>query len=178
MHVILSFLIQMIILFALLAGVILLIYQFIVLPILKSRQHLVALQHTASEEQKILLPLRLQACERFILYLERITPNNLLVRLHQPAQSASDFQASLIRAVREEFEYNLSQQLYVTQGTWELIRNAKEETISLINRAAASLTKGAQPADLSKTILDLSMELEKLPATKAIEAVKKEVSLG
>jgi hypothetical protein len=172
---ILSFLAQMVILFALIAGVILLVHRFVVLPFLKNRQDLVHIQQTGTEEQKILIPLRLQACERFILYLERIHPNNLLLRVSQPGLSVRELQALLIRTIREEFDYNLSQQLYISQGTWELVRNAKEETISLVNRAADKLPGDAAPADLTRAILDLAMERDKLPSAIAIDAVKREL---
>ena len=175
MHMILSFFIQMVILFALIAGVILLIYRFIVTPLLKSRINMVREQQSGSEGQKILLPLRLQACERFVLYLERIHPNNLLLRVSQPGQGIQELQSLLIRTIREEFEYNLSQQLYISQGTWELIRNAKEEAISLVNRAAAGLPDGSTSSDLSRAILDLAMERGKLPSALAIDAVKREL---
>ena len=175
MHMMLSFFVEMIILFALIAGVILLIYHFIVTPVLKDRMRMAREQQSGSESQKILIPLKLQACERFVLYLERIHPNNLLLRFSQPGQSVQDLQSAMVRTIREEFEYNLSQQLYISQGTWELIRNAKEEAISLVNRAAAGLPAGSTSADLSRAILDLSMERGKLPSAIAIDAVKREL---
>jgi len=64
------------------------------------------------EEQKIILPLRLQACERIVLFLDRIALNNLIVRINRPEMTALQLQAALVSAIREEFEYNLSQQLY------------------------------------------------------------------
>ncbi len=127
------------------------------------------------ETMKIILPLRLQACERFVLYLERIHPNNLLLRLNPANLSAADLQAQMIRTVREEFEYNLSQQLYISQTTWELIRNAKEEMISLVNRASSTIPAGSTAPTLVQAVLDLAMEKGKLPVDKALEAVKKEI---
>jgi hypothetical protein len=177
MHMMLPFLLRMIILFALFTGMIFLIYHFIVRPLLKTVQPPAQSLPSGSEELKILLPLRLQACERFVLFLERINPNNLLLRVSQPGQGARELQALLIRTIREEFEYNLSQQLYVSQGTWELIRSAKEEAISLVNRAADRLPEGTDASDLSRAILDLSMERDKLPSAKAIDAVKTEIRL-
>lgn len=177
MQMIWPFLIQVIILFVMIGGIIFLIYHYIVLPVLKSRKDLAHMEQALTEEQKVLVPLRLQACERFILYLERISPNNLLLRINQPGQSAREFQSTLLRTIREEFDYNLSQQLYVSPETWELIRHAKEEAISLVNRAAAALPENANSSDLSRIILDLSMEKHKLPASKAIEAVKQEIRL-
>lgn len=175
---ILPFLLQMLILFVVAAGLILLSYQFIVLPVLRNKQSLVHLQQTAPEEQKILLPLRLQACERLLLFLERIHPNSLLLRMNQPGKTAQDLQSLLIRTVREEFEYNLSQQLYVSQPTWERIRKAKEDTISLVNRAMGNLPDGASSSDLAQAILDLSMQQEQPAVASAISAVKREIPLG
>lgn len=177
MTMILFFLIRMIILFALFTGMIFLIYYFIVRPLLKTGPTSDQTPDSGSEELKILLPLRLQACERFVLFLERINPNNLLLRVSQPGQGARELHALIIRTIREEFEYNLSQQLYVSQGTWELIRSAKEEAISLVNRAADRLPEGSTASDLSRAILDLSMERDKLPSAKAIDAVKREIRL-
>lgn len=130
-----------------------------------------------AEETKIILPLRLQAAERLILYLERITPQNLVLRLNRPELSAAEFQAILVKAIREEFDYNLSQQLYVSAQAWEMIKSAKEETISLVNRAAGTIAQGAASADLIKVIFDLSMEKERQSSENAIDFMKKEVQL-
>ncbi len=173
MVMMLFFFFRMLILFTLLTGVIFLVYQFIMKPL--SVQSRPGTTDRSAEELKILLPLRLQACERFVLFLERINPNNLLLRVPQLGQPAQEYQAQLIRNIREEFEYNLSQQLYISQGTWELVRNAKEEAISLVNRAAARLPVQSTASDLSRAILDLSMEREKLPSVIAINAVKAEL---
>ena len=175
MHPLIPFLIRMVILFALFSGMIFLIYHFIVRPLLRQAPPETPIQPGNADLQRALLPLKLQACERFVLFLERINPNNLLLRVSQPGQSARELQALLIRTIREEFEYNLSQQLYVSQGTWEMIRNAKEETISLVNRAADRQPEGGTASDFSRAILDMSMERDKLPSVIAIEAVKREI---
>jgi hypothetical protein len=130
-----------------------------------------------AEETKIILPLRLQAAERLILYLERITPQNLVLRLNRPELSAAEFQSVLVKAIREEFDYNLSQQLYVSAQAWEMLKSAKEETISLVNRAAGTLVQGASSADLIKVIFDLSMEKDRQSSENAIDFLKKEVQL-
>jgi hypothetical protein len=128
-----------------------------------------------AEETKIILPLRLQAAERLILYLERITPQNLILRLNRPELSSTEFQSILVKAIREEFDYNLSQQLYVSAHAWELLKSAKEETISLVNRAAGTLPKDAKSADLIKVIFDLAMEKERQTSENAIDFLKHEV---
>ncbi len=128
-----------------------------------------------SEDQKIILPLRLQAYERFVLFLERIHPSNLVMRLNSPELTALQLQSLLARTIREEFEYNLSQQLYVSQHSWEVIRNAKEETISMINQASAKMIETAHASDLVKEIFELSVSRGKLPIDLALEEIKTEL---
>jgi hypothetical protein len=128
-----------------------------------------------NEDQKIILPLRLQAYERFVLFLERIHPSNLLMRINSPELPAYQLQSLLIRTIREEFEYNLSQQLYVSQRSWEMVRNAKEETVSMINQAFAKVGEDATSSDLVKEILELSISRGKLPVDMAIEEIKTEL---
>ena len=128
-----------------------------------------------TEEQKIILPLRLQAYERIILFLERISPNNLIMRLNKPEMTSIQLQALLVKTVREEFEYNLSQQIYISSTAWELVKNAKEETIKLVNVASGKLQESASAGELAKTIFDLAVGKDKLPVNIAIDDIKKEV---
>jgi hypothetical protein len=129
----------------------------------------------ANEEKNVVLPLRLQACERFILFLERIHPSNLVMRLNSPEITALQLQSLLVRTIREEFEYNLSQQLYISSDSWELIKNAKEEAIAMINQASARVGEGANSSDLVKEIFDISVSKGKLPVEVAIDEIKKEM---
>ena len=132
-------------------------------------------QADGGNRTEVIITLRLQASERLILFLERITPNNLILRVHTPDMTASQLQAALIRTVREEFEYNLSQQLYLTTKTWELIRSAKEEIIRQINRAASGLKEEGSARDLAGIILQHSLDQEWSPVSTAIEAIKREI---
>ncbi len=129
------------------------------------------------EEQKIILPLRLQAYERIVLFLERITPNNLIMRLNRPEMNAVQFQSLLIKTIREEFEYNLSQQLYISTRAWELVKNAKEETITLINQASSKVPEAASSADLVRVLFEQFLGKDKFPADTALDEVKKEIQL-
>ncbi|MDR0421147.1 MAG: hypothetical protein LBH30_06850 [Prevotellaceae bacterium] len=83
--------------------------------------------------------MRLQACERLILFLERINPASLVVRTHRQNMNCQDFHVLLLSSVREEFEHNLSQQLYVSNDTWETTKAAKESVIMHINESAAKI---------------------------------------
>lgn len=129
----------------------------------------------AGPDHATLLPLRLQACERFVLFLERIHPSNLVMRLNHPEMTAAQLQSLLIHTVREEFEYNLSQQLYISNSSWELVRNAKEEVIALINHASSGLADEADSADLVKKVFEVMISRGKLPVELALEEIKKEL---
>ena len=97
------------------------------------------------------------------------------MRLNKPEMTSVQFQSLLVKTVREEFEYNLSQQIYLSFRAWELVKNAKEETIKLINIAAGKLPETASSGELAKIIFDLSVEKEKLPVNIAIDEIKKEI---
>jgi hypothetical protein len=129
-----------------------------------------------SEELKIILPLRLQAYERIILFLERISPNNLVMRLNKADLTAVQFHSLLVKTIREEFEYNLSQQLYISAKAWEMVKNAKEETIKLVNMASGKMPESANAGELVKTIFDLALESDKFHVDIAIDEIKKEVN--
>jgi hypothetical protein len=128
-----------------------------------------------NQQQQIILPLRLQAYERIILFLERIAPNNLIMRINKPEMSSVQLQSALVKVIREEFEYNLSQQIYISPKSWELVKNAKEETIRLINVASGQIQETASSGELVKAILDLSLAKDKLPVNVAIDEIKTEV---
>ena len=123
---------------------------------------------------RISLPIRLQAYERIILFLERISPHNLVMRVHQPELSARELHKLLVHTVREEFSHNLSQQLYVSLQAWEMVKNAKEEVIRQINTSLARLDDKATATDLSNLLLEMSTE--KLVANKALIFLKAEAA--
>lgn len=83
--------------------------------------------------KKLIVPLRIQACERLMLYVERIQFPVLVKRVFYPGISRNDFQFSLMQNVQDEFEHNLAQRLYVSEETWKLIDLAKEEVMQNIN---------------------------------------------
>lgn len=124
----------------------------------------------------VLTPLRLQAYERAILFLERILPNNLIIRVYKPGMNNKLLYTELTRTVRAEFDHNLSQQIYISSTAWGLIKNAKEETIRVINLAFASVNDAAPATDLSQKVLDTFYKQPKNHIQEAIDSVKKEVS--
>ena len=120
-------------------------------------------------------PLRLQAYERIALFLERITPSNLLLRLSGQTPIALDFQQLLLREIREEYNHNLSQQIYMSQTVWEGVQNAMNEVVMLINEAAGEIAPEAPALDLSKKIFDKIIQKNIQPTAAGLKAVKDEV---
>jgi len=127
--------------------------------------------------QKMITPIRLQAYERLILLLERIGPNHLIMRVQHPDMSVQELQRELLANIRSEFEHNLSQQVYISAATWEIIRNSKEQTIKLINSCANELHPDNNCMLLTKDIFEKLIEMDKAPNQVAIDKVKEEVML-
>ncbi len=124
--------------------------------------------------QKIITPIVLQAHERAIMFLERINPANLITRVQQPGMTAKQLQISMLQQIRAEFEHNISQQIYLTSETWDLVRNSKESLIKLINVAANDMEDKASAMKLSKAILDVYLKVENPPIEVAIVTIKEE----
>ncbi|MCH8331461.1 MAG: hypothetical protein IH946_08805 [Bacteroidetes bacterium] len=126
--------------------------------------------------QKATMPIRLQAYERLTLFLERISPHNLIPRIRRNGMSAQQFHLELIQEIRREYDHNVAQQIYVSPEVWTLVTLAKEETITLLNRILSKLPSEATEMDVSKHVLEFFMEEEnKLPSGKALAKIKQEV---
>lgn len=125
--------------------------------------------------QAVLTPIRLQAYERMVLFLERINPNSMVMRLNKTG-SAGVFQQELLKTVRAEFEHNLSQQIYMSSKSWDAILKAKEETIKLINVASTRVNADASAMDFAQAVIMVSSQLSELPTKAAIDALKKEIA--
>lgn len=123
---------------------------------LKQQQQAIrAQQPKAQAANPETLRLQLQAYERMTILCERIGLNNLLGRLPVNQLSAAELQNLMVQSIKTEFEYNISQQLYVSQAAWDGIKNLKEQNIFIINELASTLPQGATGADLSKKIIEL-----------------------
>lgn len=125
--------------------------------------------------QKVTLPLRLQAYERLTLFMERISPDSLILRTNKPGMTAQNLQASMLGTIRAEWEHNLSQQLYVSVEAWELVKNAKGNVIKLINVCSDKVNPNDPSINLSQKILDTMIEFNSNPINLAIDYMKKEV---
>jgi hypothetical protein len=122
-----------------------------------------------------ILPNRLQAYERMCLFLERITPQNMLLRLNQPGISAHEFHRMLLDEIRNEYNHNVSQQVYMSEGVWNLVRNAKEDLVIMINESSQQMHAESTSIDLAKKIFELAMEKKVDPMGHALSELKKEI---
>ncbi len=128
-----------------------------------------------AETARTLLPIRLQAYERMTLFLERISPNNLLLRTNGQAVNVLDFQQLLLAEIREEFNHNLSQQVYMSHEAWNHIRQAFNQVMTIINAASQSLPGDAPAVELSRKVFEIILQQQIDPTAEALRYLKDEV---
>lgn len=129
-----------------------------------------------TDKTKLITPIKLQAFERMILFLERINLSNLVIRTYANGMSAKALQSKMHATIREEYEHNIALQLYIPNRTWKMVRSSKEETVKVINNCADQLNDGASGLELSQFILELVGKVETTPTDIAIDALKNEVT--
>lgn len=136
----------------------------------------------ATERQRILqntfshiIPLRLQAYERLIIYMERISPDSMMMRADAQGKTARLFQMQLTAEIREEFNHNIAQQLYVDEETWMEVVRAKEQVIAMVNAVGKTLPPDAPAIELAKRVLNEMVRNEEGPTHKAVEALRSDV---
>ena len=122
-----------------------------------------------------ILPNRLQAYERMCLFLERISPPNMLLRLNNPGYSAREFHKLLLDEIRNEYNHNVSQQIYMSEDVWNMIKNAKEDLTILINEASSNMGAEATSLDLARKIFELALDKKVEPLGHALSELKKEI---
>lgn len=126
--------------------------------------------------QKQTIPLKLQAYERLSLFCERIAIPNLLLRLREEGMTARNLRISMLLNIQQEFEYNLTQQVYVSEQLWEIIKLARDETVNIINEVQQEMPPDADARQFTGTLLNL-LENKSTGLDKAQAAIKKEASL-
>ena len=126
------------------------------------------------ETLKVVTPIRLQAYERMALFLERISPDSLVLRCWQPGMDLKLLQGVMTKNIRDEWEHNLSQQVYIDSTTWAHIREAKDEMINLVNSSAVTLTETDDPTRLAASIF--ASAAQQRPTDRALEILHKEIN--
>lgn len=114
-----------------------------------------------SKEEFNTKPLQLQAYERLAMLAERISIPNLVSRANQPGLNAKSMQILLLESIKQEVDYNTSQQIYVSPIAWDAIKNLKDQNMLIINQVAAILPPEASGVDLNKALLEFIMTQKK-----------------
>ncbi|WP_370392160.1 hypothetical protein [uncultured Winogradskyella sp.] len=126
------------------------------------------------ERQKESFPLRLQAYERMTLFLERITPSKLLTRVNPTSSNKDDYESLLVANIEQEFEHNLSQQIYISDDCWTVIIAAKNATIQLIRKA--NMNEKTDSANKLREVVLTELMDTSAPSNAALAFIKKEVA--
>ena len=125
------------------------------------------------ENQKQALPIRLQAYERVVLLLERINPTQLLLRVAPISKSKEDYATLLTHNIQTEYEHNLTQQIYLTAETWDIILKAKNSTVQMIRKNA--IREDIVDADKLREAIMLELTEVESPSNIAISFLKEEL---
>jgi hypothetical protein len=120
------------------------------------------------------LPLRLQAYERITLLLERIKPESMIMRIVQPNTTTSELQRSLLENIRNEFEHNLSQQIYVSEEAWLMVVAARQSMIQLVGSIALNIDPNLPYMEYATDLLDEFASSNNDPISLAINFIQKE----
>ncbi len=122
-----------------------------------------------------ILPIRLQAYERSILLLERISPESMIMRVSRNDYTARQLQQELLSNITSEFEHNIAQQTYLSTEAWDKMKATKNQIINLVNETAKEVKPDASGPTLGKLILERLTELNNPPSQVAIDYLKQEV---
>ena len=129
------------------------------------------------EQAKNTLPIKLQAYERMAMFCERISLDNLSYRLSSQNIDAQSMSNAMLIAIQQEFEHNMSQQVYISEKLWQIITMAKDQMQNIITTAAADRSIGNSPAALVQKAIALQKEMGGNPVETAKRAIKKEIDI-
>ena len=126
------------------------------------------------ENQKDALPLRLQAYERMALFLERINPTKLLIRVTPISSNKNDYENYIIAQIEQEFEHNLTQQIYLSDECWTIILTAKNATIQTIRKT--NMSERVDSADKLREVILSDLMEKQSPSSAALSYLKNELN--
>ena len=124
--------------------------------------------------QSTVLPMKLQAYERLSLFCERIAVPTLLFRLRQDGMSANHLRLQMLLAIQQEYEHNITQQVYVSHQLWEIIKIARDDSVNTISLAMEALESDATGQDLFRSAMAILEKRQVTAIDKALQAIKKE----
>ncbi len=121
-------------------------------------------------------PFRMQAYERLALFCERISLGNLMLRVRDEKMNAGDFRLAMMVAIQQEYEHNISQQVYVSEDLWKIIMFAKNDTINIIDLVSKTVDEKDPGLELSRSIFNYLNEVKNTSLDKARSAISQEAA--
>jgi hypothetical protein len=132
-----------------------------VVYIVTTRAKVIDGDETLSKDSAATRTIQLQAYERLLILVDRIALPSVITRVNQPNISAREMQLLLTQNIRSEFDYNITQQIYVSAEAWNAVKNLKEQNLLIINQLANVLPPNATGLDLNKLLLEFLMNDKK-----------------
>jgi len=148
------------------------------LAYMRNEQQLIKMKIDAEGKQsvsKVLLPLKFQAYERMSMFLERINPSNLLTRVIKSQMLVGRLHTALLSSIRDEYEHNMSQQVYLSDAAWEHVKAAKEDVIRLINSSASNFNSDDDASKFAQTIISSGFANNNNSIEKALATLKHDI---
>lgn len=142
----------------------------------EGQQKLKALE-LQQQQQKSTLPLKLQAYERLSLFCERISVSNLLLRLPDNSMSGQRLKVALLLAIQQEFEHNITQQVYVSAQLWAIIKAARDDSVNFISIVWDKIEGEKDLNNFRQALIAYQASREVTGLDTALSAIKKEASL-
>lgn len=165
----------LLILVALLPSVVVFLTAFLLIRNFLGEKTSERLHEIRKDDHRQVLPLRLQAYERLVLFMERISPGTLVLRVHKSNMSTRMLHSEVIATIREEFEHNVTQQIYVSDKAWAKVKKAKEETIRLMNLSYEQTGDNPSGTEFSQRVFENMSRLTHTPSQEGLIALKEEV---
>lgn len=129
----------------------------------------------AKKNQVTVTPIRLRAYERLMLLLERTNPSAMILNIIKPGMTCIEFQTGLLKYIRQEFEHNYSQQVYVSDELWDAINSTRENLFKLVNTTSSLFKPEDSASKMAEVIIRMYSEPEQNPTEKATDLLKEEI---
>lgn len=140
-------------------------------------QYRIKMLQLKKDQQGTSVPLKFQAYERLSMFCERISLPNLLLRVYQDNMSAAQLRLTLMLGIQQEFEHNITQQVYISDQLWQIIKIARDDAVNMIIAAAEDIDPKASAATYRTALMSIHDSREVVGTDKALQAIKKEASL-
>lgn len=129
------------------------------------------------KQLEVTLPLKLQAYERLLMLCERIAIPNLMMRLQVPDGTVEQLHKAMLVAIQQEYEHNLTQQIYVTDSLWQIITMAKNQVSDIVSTAAQSIDPSAHGSLIASEAIEIMRQTKVNPLDTAKKSIRKELSV-